>query len=221
MVKEQTRMEKEALLKEMEEAVVRGDGDAARELAEKGIAADLPVNRILDDGFVRGIERVGKLWEEGEYFLPELVRGAEAMKTALSVIEPAIVSRGEERKGIAKAVLGTVEGDIHDIGKTLVGAMMTAYGFEMFDLGADVPLERFVEKARETGADLILMSALLTTTMVGQKKVVERVKAEGLKVKVMVGGAPVSQAWADQIGADGYGESAVAAVDVAKRLLKV
>jgi trimethylamine corrinoid protein len=120
---------------------------------------------------------------------------------------------------LGKAVIGTVEGDIHDIGKTLVGAMMTAYGFEMFDLGADVPLQEFVDKAEETGANLICLSALLTTTMVGQKKVVDLVKQRGIPARVIVGGAPVSQEWADEIGADGYGESAVAAVEVARRLI--
>jgi corrinoid protein of di/trimethylamine methyltransferase len=212
-------MADETLLKEMEEAVVRGDVEAAKDLAQRGIDAGLDMNRILDDGFIKGIERVGRLWEEGEYFLPELVRGAEAMKAALGVIEPVIVSGGKERRVLGRAVIGTIEGDIHDIGKTLVAAMMTAYGFEMLDLGADVPLGRFIEKAKETDADLICLSALLTTTMVGQKKVVDLVKEHNLKAKVIVGGSPVSQAWADEIGADGYGESAVAAVEVAKKLM--
>ena len=212
-------MEHESLLKKMEDAVVTGNRNQAVELAAKGLEAGIDINRILDEGFVRGIERVGKLWEDGDYFLPELVRGAEAMKAALSVIEPAILSAGQDRRQLGKAVIGTVEGDIHDIGKTLVGAMMTAYGFEMFDLGADVPLQEFVDKAEETGANLICLSALLTTTMVGQKKVVDLVKQRGIPARVIVGGAPVSQEWADEIGADGYGESAVAAVDVAKRLV--
>jgi len=212
-------MGNEALLREMEEAVVRGDVEGARDLASKGLSAGLDVQEMLDGGFVKGIERVGRLWEDGEYFLPELVRGAEAMKAALGVIEPAIVAGGRERKQLGRAVIGTVEGDIHDIGKTLVGAMMTAYGFETLDLGADVPLEKFVEEAERTDADLICMSALLTTTMVGQKKVVDLARERGLAVKIMVGGAPVSQGWADEIGADGYGESAVAAVEVARLLV--
>ncbi len=212
-------MDEKALLTEMEEAVVRGDGDAAADLARKALSGGMDVNRILDDGFIRGIERVGRLWEDGEYFLPELVRGAEAMKTALAVIEPVILESGQDRKRLGKAVIGTIEGDIHDIGKTLVAAMLTAYGFDVIDLGADVPIARFVDAAKEAGADLVCMSALLTTTMVGQKKVIDLLKEQGLPAKVIVGGAPVSQGWADEIGADGYGESAVAAVEVAKRLV--
>ncbi len=212
-------MDESTLLKEMEEAVVRGDGETARDLAGKALEGGMDANRILDDGFIRGIERVGRLWEDGEYFLPELVRGAEAMKAALSVITPAIRASGEDRKRLGKVVIGTIEGDIHDIGKTLVAAMLTAYGFEVLDLGADVPVTRFVETAVEAGADLVCMSALLTTTMVGQKKVIDLLKEQGASAKVIVGGAPVSQVWADQIGADGYGESAVAAVEVAKRLV--
>ncbi|MCK4546126.1 MAG: corrinoid protein [Candidatus Eisenbacteria sp.] len=212
-------MNSEALLKEMREAVIQGNSDAARNLAEKGLAAGVDVNKILDEGFVKGIEHVGRLWEDGEYFLPELVRGAEAMKAALAVIEPAILAGGQDRKRLGRAVIGTIEGDIHDIGKTLVAAMMTAYGFEVTDLGADVPVTTFVEKTKETGAELVCMSALLTTTMVGQKKVVDLLRERGIPAKVIVGGAPVSQDWADEIGADGYGESAVAAVEVARSLV--
>jgi corrinoid protein of di/trimethylamine methyltransferase len=212
-------MSNEALFKEMQEAVIQGDVEGAKDLAEKGLAAGIDVNQMLDEGYVKGIERVGQLWEDGEYFLPELVRGAEAMKAALSVIEPAIVAGGQDRRLLGRAVIGTIEGDIHDIGKTLVAAMMTAYGFEVHDLGADVPVATFVAKAKETGANLVCMSALLTTTMIGQKKVIDLLKEQGVSAKVIVGGAPVSQGWADEIGADGYGESAVAAVEVAKGLV--
>ncbi len=212
-------MDERMLLKDMEEAVIRGDGDAAADLARKALEGGMNVNRMLDEGFVKGIERVGRLWEDGEYFLPELVRGAEAMKAALTVIEPAILESGENRDPLGTAVIGTIEGDIHDIGKTLVSAMLTAYGFDVMDLGADVPVTKFVDAAKEVGADLVCMSALLTTTMVGQKKVIDLLKQRGLPAKVIVGGAPVSQQWADEIGADGYGESAVAAVEVAKRLV--
>jgi corrinoid protein of di/trimethylamine methyltransferase len=207
------------IFQNMKEAVIRGDGAAARDLARKALDLGLDANRVLDEGFIPGIEQVGKLWEDGDYFLPELVRGAEAMKAALLVVEPAIAARGRDRKRMGKVVIGTIEGDIHDIGKTLVAAMLTAYGFEVVDLGADVPVEKFVSAARETGANLVCMSALLTTTMVGQKRVIERLREEGLHARVVVGGAPVSQAWADEIGADGYGESAVAAVEVARRLV--
>jgi corrinoid protein of di/trimethylamine methyltransferase len=156
-------------------------------------------------------------------FLPELVMAGEAMKAAVAVLEPELAKRGTERKMLGKVVLCTVEGDIHEIGKTLVGTMLSATGFQVFDMGVDVPIMKVVEKAREVNADIVAMSALLTTTMVHQKDVIEALEDTGLrdKVKVMVGGAPVTQEWVKQIGADGYSEDAIGAARVARQLLGV
>ncbi len=155
-------------------------------------------------------------------FLPDLVMAGEAMKAATGVLEPELQKGGARRDVLGRIVLGTVQGDIHEIGKTLVSTMLAASGFEVDDLGVDVPYERFATRAREIGADIVGVSALLTTTMTGQRQVVEALDRHGLRprVKVIVGGAPVTRAWAEEIGADGYGEDAVAAVAIAKALVR-
>jgi trimethylamine corrinoid protein len=162
------------------------------------------------------------MWEKGEYFLPELITSAECMKAAMGIIKPELEKARISIKSKAKVVIGTVEGDIHDIGKNLVASMLSANGFEVIDLGADVNLEKFVESAIEENVDFICLSALLTTTMLGQKRVIEILKEKNLtgKFKVMVGGAPVNQKWANDIGADGYAENAMAAVKAVKRLIQ-
>jgi corrinoid protein of di/trimethylamine methyltransferase len=175
----------------------------------------------INNGFVVGVDHVGNLFSNGEAFLPELVMAGEAMKTAVNVLEPEMSKRGTERKILGTVVLGTIEGDIHDIGKSLVGTMLSAAGFKVIDLGVDVPVATLVERARAENADIIGVSALLTTTMVKQRKVVEALEDIGLRstIKVMVGGAPVTSDWVDEIGADCYSEDAVGAVAVAKELL--
>jgi corrinoid protein of di/trimethylamine methyltransferase len=177
----------------------------------------------INNGFVAGVNYVGDQFSSGMMFLPELVMAGEAMKAAVAVLEPELHKRGRERKMLGKVVLCTVEGDIHEIGKTLVGTMLSATGFQVFDMGVDVPVMKVVEKAREVGADIVAMSALLTTTMVHQKDVIEALEDMGMRsnVKVMVGGAPVTQEWVKQIGADGYSEDAIGAARVAKQLLGV
>jgi methanogenic corrinoid protein MtbC1 len=154
-------------------------------------------------------------------FLPDLMLAGEALKAAIAVLEPEMQKRGVQRQTLGKVVLGTVKGDIHEIGKTLVAAMLTAHGFAVYDLGVDVPFEKFAAKAREVGADLVGVSALLTTTMTGQRAVIKALEEANLRpqVKIMVGGAPVTSRWAEEIGADGYGEDAIAAVAVARRLV--
>ena len=205
-------------------AVLKGDSDLAESLASRAVEEGMPVLEVIENGFVKGIREVGRLWEEGEIFLPELVMGAEAMKRAMSVLEPELVKEASgslpEPK---KVVIGTIQGDIHDIGKTLVATMLSANGFEVEDLGADVPVEMFVEKAVDSGAVCIAVSALLTTTMPGQKKVIEELEKRGLRedIRVMVGGAPCSREWAGEIGADGYATDAVSAVELAKELAGV
>jgi corrinoid protein of di/trimethylamine methyltransferase len=179
----------------------------------------MPLLEVIEDGFASGIREVGRLWEEGELFLPELVIGAEAMKSAMAVLQPALEKEQKHRERLGRVVIGTIEGDIHDIGKTLVATMLAANGFEITDLGADVPVGRFVEEAERTKADWIAISALLTTTMPGQKKVIEELEAKNIRgdIRVMVGGAPCNEEWAEEIGADGYAGDAVSAVSLARR----
>ena len=206
------------LLAAMRQSVLDGDETRAISLAEQALATDLAPLAAIEGGYVPGIRRTGELWEEGEYFLPELVTAAQAMKAAMGVLQPALEG-ATAGLSAGRVVIGTVQGDIHDIGKTLVGTMLAANGFEVSDEGADVPVERFVERARELDADLICASALLTTTMTVQRDLIAAVRGAGLGTQVMIGGAPVGQEWADQIGADGFADNAVAAVDVARRLL--
>ncbi|MCP2520599.1 corrinoid protein [Candidatus Aminicenantes bacterium AC-708-M15] len=211
----------EDLFEQMKKSIINGNKEEAERLAREAINKGLDLNEVINKGYVPGIQEVGRLWEEGEYFLPELLTSAECMKSAMSILEPELVKSGDKRKTEGKVIIGTVEGDIHDIGKNLVAAMLTANGFEVIDLGADVPLNMFVDKALEEQANIICLSALLTTTMIGQKKVVDMLKEKSLKgkIKVMVGGAPVTKEWAERIEADGYGENAMEAVKVAKNLM--
>jgi trimethylamine corrinoid protein len=213
-------MNKEELFEKMKKAIVDGVGAQAGELAGEAVRSGLDLLEVIEKGYVPGIQKVGELWEQGEYFLPELISSAEAMKAAMAVLEPELRrSRLQARTG-GKLVIGTIEGDIHDIGKNLVASMLQAGGFEVFDLGVDVKLERFIEKAESVGADFICLSALLTTTMINQKRFIALLKERNLraKYKVLVGGAPASQKWAAEIGADGYAENAVAAVKLAKSM---
>lgn len=205
----------------MQQVVVDGNVEAARALADQVVKNGGDLLAAVEQGFAEGIRRVGVLWEEGEFFLPELIQGAEAMKTALAVIGPALRGRGLDRGSRGRIVIGTVQGDLHDIGKGLVATLLTAHGFEVFDLGADVPVERFIAKARETGAPLIAASALLTTTMPVQRDIVSAVKAAGLtgSVRVLVGGSATTPNWAQSIGA-AYAENALRAVEVAGEFLR-
>jgi len=206
---------------QMKQTVIDGEPEEAAALAQAGLAAGLSPTDILDNGFVKGIEEVGELFGSGEFFLPELVQGAEAMKAAVAVLQPELDKSKQGRRTLGVAVAGTVAGDIHEIGKTIVCSMLSAAGFTVTDVGCDVPVETFVETVREQEADLLLLSALLTTTMPNQAKTIEALKAAGLRdsVKVMIGGAPTTRAWAEEIGADGYAEDAIEAVATAKTLL--
>ncbi len=211
----------EDLYAQMKQSVIDGEDEDAAALAQKGLDAGLAAVDILDEGFVKGIEEVGDLFARGEFFLPELVQGAEAMKAAVAVLQPALDASGGGRQPLGVAVAGTVAGDIHEIGKTIVCSMMSAAGFTVTDVGCDVPVDTFIEKVKELKPDLLLLSALLTTTMPNQQKTIEALKAAGLRdsVKVMIGGAPTTRAWADEIGADGYAEDAIEAVASAKGLV--
>ena len=209
------------LYAKMAQAIIDGEAEDAAALAQEGLDAGIAPGDILDKGFVKGIEEVGDLFAKGEFFLPELVQGAEAMKAAVVVLQPAIDAAGGGRQTLGVALAGTVAGDIHEIGKTIVCSMMSAAGFTVTDIGCDVPVEAFIAKTREIKPDLLLLSALLTTTMPNQAKTIEALKEAGLRegVKVMIGGAPTTRAWADEIGADGYAEDAIEAVATAKGLL--
>ena len=202
------------------QAVIAGEPEEAEELARGAISQGLDALECINKGLTVGMERVGELFSTGEYFLPDLIIGGDAMKAALTILEPALLE-GQQREILGRVVLGTVEGDLHEIGKTLVGTMLTANGFEVTDIGIDQPASEFVAAVEETRAVLVGASALLTTTMLQQKKVVEELRSAGFsdQVKVMVGGAPVTQAWADEIGADGYGANAVEATALVKDLL--
>jgi len=205
----------------MRQSIVDGAPEQASELASKALELGIAPLDAINKGFVPGLNHIGEQFNHGEVFLPDLVMAGEAMKAAVAVLEPEMQKRGTQREILGKIVLGTVKGDIHEIGKTLVSTLLAASGFQVFDLGVDVPIERFAEKAREVQADIVGVSALLTTTMQGQKSVVEALDRYGLRprVKVIVGGAPVTRDWAEKIGADGYGQDAMAAVALARSLM--
>lgn len=213
-------MSKEELLARMQQVVIDGHKDKAEALSREALEQKMDLNEVIEKGFVPGIQKAGDLWEKGEYFLPELISSAESMKAAMNILQPELEKTQVKTRSSGKIVIGTVEGDIHDIGKNLVASMLSANGFDVYDLGADVKLEKFVEVAEDKGANFICLSALLTTTMVGQKKVVELLKEKKLsgRIKVLVGGAPVNQKWASDIGASGYGDNAMVAVKVAQKL---
>ncbi len=201
--------------------ILEGKTAAAVKLAQGAVAKGNDPVELIESAFAPGLRRAGDLWNEGVYFLPELMRSAEAMKAVLQAVQPAMHESASAAVTKSTAVIGTVRGDIHDIGKTLVGAMLSASGFSVVDLGADVGIDRFVEVAGAEGAKLICASALLTTTMVVQRELIEYLRAEGIRNRyvVLVGGAPVTQQWADAIGADGYAPDAPGAVKVAESLL--
>jgi corrinoid protein of di/trimethylamine methyltransferase len=206
----------------MRQSIINGDTEQAAELATQAIEQGVDPLEAINQGYVSGINFVGEQFAAGEMFLPELVMAGEAMKSAVAMLEPEFTRRGTGREYLGKVVIGTIEGDVHEIGKTLVATMLSVSGFQVFDLGVNVPVMTFIEKAREVKADIIGISSLLTTTMVRQRDVIKALEENGLRsqVKVMVGGAPVTQSWATEIGADGYSEDAATAVTVARQLLK-
>ena len=211
----------EELFNAMRQSIIDGDVDQATALTKQALAHGIDPLDAINTGFVPGVNYVGDQFAQGEMFLPDLVLAGEAMKAAVAVLEPEMQKRGSQRQVLGKVVLGTVKGDIHEIGKTLVATMLSASGFQVYDLGVDVPIEAFAAKARDVEADIVGVSALLTTTMTGQRSVIEALDDMGLrpKVKVMVGGAPVTRSWAEEIGADGYSEDAIGAVALAKKLM--
>jgi len=215
-------MNEVTILEGLANAVINGEEEKVVELVRIAIEEKCNLLKAIDDGLVKGIQILGKRFGEGEVFLPELVMGANAMKAGNSLLNTEIIKTGLERKILGKVVIGTVKGDIHDIGKTLVGTMLSVNGFEVIDLGVDNTAKQFMEVVRKEKADIVGLSSLLTTTMTYMSEVIKNFEKAGTrdKVKIMIGGAPVSEEFAKQIGADGYGYNAQQAVEVAKQLMK-
>lgn len=206
-------------IEEIFKSVVEGNAPGAETGVEAALQAGLPAGEIMQKGLVAAMNEVGRLFETGEFFVPEMLISARAMQSGLTLLKPQLVK--SDVKAAGRVVIGTVKGDVHDISKNLVGIMLEGAGFEVIDLGTDVPPERFVAEAQNGNVDLISLSSLLTTTMAAMESTIQAVKKAGLhdRVKVMVGGAPVTEAFASQIGADGYGPDASAAVRVARKLI--
>jgi corrinoid protein of di/trimethylamine methyltransferase len=206
-------------LTKLYEAILTGDAPAAKEITEAAIAAEINPQELVTKQMIPAMDEVGRRFEAGEYFVPELLIAGRAMKGALAILRPLLAARGVEP--IGRVVIGTVKGDMHDIGKGLVASMLEGAGFEVIDLGVDVPADKFVARAQETKADIVALSALLTTTMLSIKDVIAAMrKIDTLnKCKVIIGGAPVTQQYADSVGADGYSSNANGAVTLARQLL--
>ena len=209
------------LFQAMRQSIIDGAPDTAAALARQALASGVDPLEAINHGYLNGVTYVGERFGCREMFLPDMLASAEAMKAAVAVLDPEIRKRGSARTVLGRVVLGTAKGDIHDIGKNLVGTMLSASGFEVFDLGNSVSTEQFVAKAKEVEADIVGISALLTTTMQGQKAVIEALDHHGMRprVKAIIGGAAVTGRWAEEIGADGYARSAMDALDLAKRLM--
>lgn len=206
----------------MRQSIIDGAPDTAVALAQQAVRAGIPLLRAITLGFVPGMHAVGEQFARRTLFLPDMMASAEAMRAAMNVLEPELKKAGTERPMAGTVVLGTTRGDIHEIGKILVGTLLAANGFQVYDLGVDVSAEQFAAKAREVRADVVGVSALLTTTMRNQKTVIEALEREQLRasLKVIVGGAPVTRRWADEIGADGYAPDAVSAVALVRSLME-
>ena len=204
-------------LKALSDAIIKGDQNKSVEITSQALAEGVAAKSVLDDGLIAGMDVVGARFKKNEVYIPEVLIAARAMKMAMEVLEPELVKAGVEP--IGKLAIGTVQGDLHDIGKNLVAMMLKGAGFEVIDLGVDVGPGKFVELAKAKGIQLIGMSALLTTTMPGMEKTVAALKNAGLSIKVIVGGAPVTQDYAEKIGADGFAADAASAVDMAKSLV--
>jgi 5-methyltetrahydrofolate--homocysteine methyltransferase len=209
----------EKYLEQISQAVVEGDRDSAVEYVQVALDANLDASAILQEGLILAMNEVGRLFEEGEYFVPEMLISARAMKSGLELIKPLLV--GGNIRPVGKIALGTVKGDLHDIGKNLVGIMLEGSGFEIYDLGTDVSPEKFVEVIQANEIDLIGLSALLTTTMPMMKTTIQAIQNAGLRsqVKIIIGGAPITQEFADKIGADGFAPDASQATKLAVELM--
>ena len=212
----------EELFRAMRQSIIDGAPDTARSLAETGVQMGIAPLAAIHEGYVPGMSHVGEQFAQRRLFLPDMVASAEAMKAAMGVLEPELKRAGTDRPSAGTIVMGTAKGDIHEIGKTLVGTLLGANGFTVHDLGVDVSAEKFAAAAQELHADVVGVSALLTTTMKWQRTVIELFDREGLRpqVKVIIGGAPVTRQWSEEIGADGFAKDAVSAVSLVQKLLQ-
>jgi 5-methyltetrahydrofolate--homocysteine methyltransferase len=206
---------------ELYDAIVKGNAKKAEEITRAALAAKVDPTELVQKYMIPAMDDVGKRFECNEYFVPELLIAARAMKISLALITPYLVEKGSQPTG--RVVIGTVQGDLHDIGKNLVASMLEGGGFQVVDLGVDVPPQKFVEAAKEKDGTIVALSALLTTTMTTMKAVIEALQQAGLrqKTKVIIGGAPITQQYSDEIGADGYSDNASSAVALARKLVKV
>jgi len=209
-----------AITNEIAECLIKGQAPKVKELVQAALDQGIAPGTVLSEGLIAGMNVIGERFKKNEIYVPEVLIAARAMKMGMEVLKPKLAAAGVEP--IGKVVIGTVKGDLHDIGKNLVAMMLEGAGFQVIDCGIDCPAEKFIKAAQENGAAVIAMSALLTTTMPAMKQVIEALAAQGLKgkVKTMIGGAPVTQNYADEIGADGYSADAASAVDLAKALLR-
>jgi 5-methyltetrahydrofolate--homocysteine methyltransferase len=207
------------MLKEMQEALIAGKKAEVESLVDQALGAGLPAAKILNEGLIPGMERLGELFKNNEVFIPEVLVAARAMNAGLAKLEPFLIKDKVQPKGVV--VIGTVKGDLHDIGKNLVAMMLRGNGYKIVDMGIDVSPEKFAEAARASGASIVACSALLTTTMVQMKNIVEALEATGLKIPVVIGGAPVTKEYANQIRAHGYAPDAASAVEEVARLLGI
>ena len=204
-------------LKALADAVIKGDQNTAVEITKTALEEGTSPKSVLNDGLIAGMDVVGARFKKNEVYIPEVLIAARAMKMAMEILEPELAKAGVVP--IGKCLIGTVQGDLHDIGKNLVAMMLKGAGFQVIDLGVDVPPDKFVEEVKSQGVQVVGMSSLLTTTMPGMEKSIQALKDAGVSAKIMVGGAPVTQGYADKVGADGYAADAASAVDVAKSLV--
>jgi 5-methyltetrahydrofolate--homocysteine methyltransferase len=205
------------MLDQLQEALIAGKKNDVETLVDQALSLGLPTRRILNEGLIAGMERLGLMFKNNEVFIPEVLVAARAMNAGLAKLEPYLIKDKIEPKGFV--VIGTVKGDLHDIGKNLVAMMLKGAGYKIIDLGADVAPDKFVDAARRNKADIVALSALLTTTMIQMKSVIQALQSSGLGVPVIVGGAPLTQDYADEIGAKGFAPDAASAVDVVHRLV--
>ncbi len=214
-------MPDDRLYEQMTQSVIDGLPDRARQLAEQALAQGVDPLEAINRGYKPGMDVVGEGFANGDLFIPDLMMSGEAMKAAIAALEAELTKRKQQRDVLGRVVIGTVQGDIHEIGKTLVATMLAANGFEVHDLGVDVSAQKFVDKVREVDADVLGLSALLTTTILNQETVILTLKEAGLRdrVKVIIGGVPASSEWAAEIGADAYAENATDAVAAVKQLV--
>lgn len=204
-------------LSKLAEVITKGDQNAAVEITKAALSEGIGVKKILDEGLIGGMDIVADRWKKNEIYIPEVLIAARAMKSAMELVEPELVKAGVEPLG--KCLVGTVQGDLHDIGKNLVVMMLKGAGFEVIDAGVDISPEKFVEQAKSSNTQVVGMSALLTTTMPSMEKTIKAFKDAGISAKVIIGGAPITQGYADKIGADGYSPDAASAVDLVKKLV--